>query len=329
MKHFILFCLFVFGLSPLNPAISAVDAAEEDVDPSPMYQSFFGKDSTVWYYVGHPAIDAQLYRAVLKGVNSEEFNLAYMNVGNENYLGFFKDPIISSDNSKVWIEQNGETYLVVDMNLGIGDSLFLPQIGKNIGVNKVFWENDIKHIQFDLKIYIKDDIEVEIYPYEIMEGIGSLYPSACILEHGYWYNNFYCPLPYEDGILYHNRYSLTGGGTGVLLRSVYKDGKVVYVHPILKDRYDEFFWTTLDNSAAIESNSTDLLSISCQNNEILIKDPGSAHLGEDIIFSDKDGRVCLRGRLDSDTWRISLDGYHPGLYIIKVGTHYSTKIWVR
>lgn len=324
MKHFILFCLFVFGLSPLNPAISAVDAAEEDVDPSPMYQSFFGKDSTVWYYVGSPFVDSPTYTAVLKGVNSEENNLVYMNIGNENYLGFFKDPIISPDNSKVWIEQNGETYLVVDMNLGIGDSLFLPQIGKNIGVNKVFWENDIKHIQFDLKIYITG----EVYPYEIMEGIGSLYPAACLSDHRDWYSNFYYPLTYDNGILYHNRYYLEEGSSGVFLRSVYKDGKAVYVHPILRDG-DESYWNTLDNSTAIERNPTDLLSISCQNNEILIKDPGSAHLGEEIIFSDKDGRVWLRDKLDSDNHRIPLDGYHPGLYIIKVGTHYSTKIWVR
>lgn len=57
----------------------------------------------------------------------------------------------SSDSSKLYLFDgtNNVEYLIVDMNLKVGDEFIFPKLGRAIVVN-VFYNNNLKNIQFDL-----------------------------------------------------------------------------------------------------------------------------------------------------------------------------------
>ncbi len=138
------------------------------------YESIFGDQSTQWNItfgnlwgmatakhniVGDTVINGKHYR-VVNGYDNTE-----------NIMGFLRE---DSTHSRAWYMglNDMDEHLIMDLNLNIGDSMFINGIG-NISpqyyyVDSVYTHNGRKHIRFDLEI---DFIDKE--KFTVIEGVTS------------------------------------------------------------------------------------------------------------------------------------------------------------
>ena len=301
MKKIILFIIASLGI------VSILQSQEQTV-----YKPFWGKDSTMQYFYVPDmwgfTIDEYPFQCTIQGANIER---------KEGLIprGYFTST--NESNSKLW-DISGKPWrdsiLIVDMDLAIGDSFEIVRGTKNV-VTNVFWKGGLKHIQFDLNFLIKAGLLngklgnfLHTVSYEMVEGVGSLYPEISE-EWFHWY--------YPENMGSDQKYY-----GGITVRGIWRDGSPFYIHPLWEE-----FWNYGDihGGASMSEVSTTNVSISCSEDDLLrIKVSNSSSQIKLGIYNLKGGDLLLTDSFYGNYER-SLSSFQRGTYIVKVG-EYSTKI---
>ncbi len=277
--------------------ISSLQPQEQTV-----YKPFFGKDSTVHYFYVPTLgfyVDYYPYLRVNSGANE---NWGFKALSNES-------------NSKLWVTNDGlwrDSVLVVDMDLAIGDSFEIVRGTKNV-VTNVFWERELKHIQFDLSFLVESDSvnedpneRYQTVFYEIVEGVGSIYPDISGESFGWYY-----PYLLRPDDKYYG---------GITVRGIWRDGSPFYIHPLWKNNWNYGDLSDLD---VTEANS-EQVHVSCDNDDLLRIRVSDSSSNMKVGIYDLAGKLLWADSFWGD-YEYSLASFQHGTYIVKVN-EYSTKI---
>lgn len=303
MKKIVLFIIVSLGV------ILSLQSQEQTV-----YKPFWGTNITRQYYY-FPCfkgfmIDAYPYQCSTFGINSN---------GRTGSLYGWYDASANESNSKLWDITNKskrDSILIVDMDLAVGDSFEIVRGTKNV-VTNVFWEGGLKHIQFDLSFLVESD-SVNEDPaerfhtvfYEVVEGVGSLYPD--IKEE--WFGWYY-PYPLKPNDKYYG---------GITVRGIWRDGSLFYVHPLWKNKWNYGDLSDLD---VIETRG-DKVSVFCEGGDLLqIRVEDSSSFVKLQIY-DLESNLLLEDFFIGNYER-SFSSFQRGLYIVRVNDEYTTKILLR
>lgn len=298
MKKIILFIIASLGV------ISSLQSQEQTV-----YKPFWGKDSTVQYFyvprVG-PLVDFYPYQYMILGANRD---------GKRGYLYGFYEVSSNENNSKLWSIIDGlsrDSILITDMDLAIGDSFEIVRGTKNV-VTNVFWERELKHIQFDLSFLVESDSvnedpneRYQTVFYEIVEGVGSIYPDISGESFGWYY-----PYPLRPDDKYYG---------GITVRGIWRDGSLFYIHPLWKNNWNYGDLSDLD---VTEANS-EQVHVSCDNDDLLRIRVSDSSSNMKVGIYDLAGKLLWADSFWGD-YEYSLASFQHGTYIVKVN-EYSTKI---
>lgn len=298
MKKIILLIIVSLGV------VSILQSQEQTV-----YKPFWGKDSTV-QYIYFPTqgfyVDYDSYRKIIFEANED---------GREGYFWGFQKALSGENNSKLWATNDllwKDSVLIADMNLAIGDSFEIVNGIKNV-VTNVYWERGLKHIQFDLSFYVESDsVNQDLQTrfqrvfYEIVEGVGSIYPDI----KSEWFG-WLCPYPLKPDEKYYG---------GITIRGVWRDGSPFYIHPLWKNlwNYDE-----LSNPYVVETG-TDKISVSCGKDDLLRVKVMNFSSNMKVEIYGLDGNLLFSDSFLGN-YECSLTSFQRGVYLVKINK-YTTKI---
>lgn len=143
------------------------------------YLPIFGNETSVCRHVGDVPTDGSLCHEVYvnKYKKDPSNNLLYL----DQNTAFDPRLEVSEDNSKLWDYWNGKRFLIMDLNLNIGDTFPFLRSGETMTVTKVYEEKGRKIIEFD-KILMHGwsntiegkEVHVET-PFKFIEGVGPNY----------------------------------------------------------------------------------------------------------------------------------------------------------
>ncbi len=300
MKKIILFIIVSLGV------ISSLQSQEQTV-----YKPFWGKDSTMQYFyvpeIWGITVDEYPFQCTIQGANIER---------KEGLIprGYFTST--NESNSKLW-DISGKPWrdsiLIADMDLAIGDSFEIVRGTKNV-VTNVFWEGGLKHIQFDLSFLVEADSVNEkfgnffhIVSYEMVEGVGPLYPET----KEDWFHWYY---PEDMGL--DLKYYC-----GITVRGVWRDGNPFYIHPLWKNLWN---YGSIHGSVSIDEIQNHKVEVSCGEDDLLRIRVSDTSLEIKVGIYDLEGDLLLTDSF-LGSCEYSLASFRRGTYIVKVG-EYSTKI---
>jgi hypothetical protein len=172
------------------------------------YASIFAEDSTQWNQASEVADDAlSLVINTVKDTIIDLKDYIQIRTIGDPFLSDFYFLREDTVTGRVWIldSENNNEYLLMDMNLSIGDTFRITTVSEGQDsiavVNDIYYENGQKKIGlgFTLRNYCNEEQLI------FMEGIG---PNA--------------------GILYQLKYNLNNYGTNNILLCSFKDGEKVY-----------------------------------------------------------------------------------------------------
>jgi len=255
------------------------------------YESIFGSESTQWnmtignlwgigstehHVIGDTIIDNKAYK-IVNGYTAFD-----------DIKGFVRQ---DSTHSKAWYRTNvnPNEYLIMDLNLDIGDSLFIGGAWnsdhKFYKVDSIYTSNNRKHIRFDYDINLHDVNLYNVKKFTLIEGVVS--------NMGFRYqdNDFINSLP-------------------TILLCAYKNDIQIYKNGNCTISANNDIEKT-KRLRVLPNPFTDAITIQSENNDKNLN----------LVISDVTGKIIMRKNSVINGQKIVLDRLKDGLYFLTLSNN--------